>query len=137
MTEQPPVCWPHHYLLETPHGSPTVTGTCKKCGHTRTYGASEESMLELGGMPFLWDGAMTLKRSRPRRMSEDPSRKECKLCARPFTTAAGRATHERTCGSEDRKCPDCGGVKITKSALTCRPCRAKRAAATLQRRQVA
>ena len=126
----------HHYLLETPHGSPTVTGTCKLCGHTRTYGASEESMLELGGMPFLWDGSITLKRSRPRRMSDDPRRRECKLCARLFSSASGRATHERTCGSEDRKCPDCGGAKITRTALTCRPCRAKRAAAALHRRQV-
>lgn len=27
----------HHYLLESPAGSPTVTGTCKHCGHTRVY----------------------------------------------------------------------------------------------------
>lgn len=120
----------HHYILETPHGSPTVTGTCKLCGHTRTYGASER-----GGMLPLWDASMTLKRSRARKAST--SRKDCPKCAKVFSSASGRATHERTCGSEALVCPDCGGAKATRSSMTCRPCRAKRSAATLRRRHAA
>ena len=131
MSPDQPGCWPHHIVLETPHGSPTVTGTCKLCGHTRTYGASEESMLERGGMLPLWNASMTIKRSRARKPST------CPRCAKQFASASGRATHERTCGSESPKCPDCGGAKATRSSMTCRPCRAKRSAATLRRRQAA
>lgn len=29
----------HHWLLETPHGSPTIEGRCKSCGEVRNFHA--------------------------------------------------------------------------------------------------
>lgn len=37
-----PACKPHHWLIESPNGTPNVSGTCKKCGATRLYQTSGE-----------------------------------------------------------------------------------------------
>lgn len=36
-------CQPHHWLLPTPNG-PTLEGVCKKCGETRVYWSSEQTL---------------------------------------------------------------------------------------------
>ena len=46
----------HHWVIESPHGSPTVRGQCKLCGATRTYPtfAEEKQSLQRWQHPVQW-----------------------------------------------------------------------------------
>ncbi len=117
-------CPPHHMVIATPDGNPTVRGACKRCGFTRIYGASEEAALEIGGLPYSWEGSITLKR--PRKAKEPAiDARTCGVCGRVFATHPGKSSHERTCAAGELKCPECGGVRVTKASKRCRNCAAK------------
>lgn len=37
-------CPPHHWLLPSPNGTPTLTGRCRKCGAEREMVVSEDGL---------------------------------------------------------------------------------------------
>ena len=37
----------HHWMLENPHGMPTVRGTCKNCGAERAFAAGDQGSTPL------------------------------------------------------------------------------------------
>lgn len=59
----------HRWLLESPHGPPTVSGTCKLCGATRSFKASFDEK-DSKGAARARGGAANARRARQRRESE-------------------------------------------------------------------
>jgi hypothetical protein len=130
----------HHYLLETPHGSPTVTGTCKLCGHTRVYRID----LDEDGGTWLERSAKQKRRSPVRGPLRNPdsylrnpqtpaeakalakqerewAQKAAESPPRPEKAQTATRTSITPKTRRERHCRTCAG-RVTGQAVHCRPC---------------